>query len=102
MSSVPHLSGRHPILVLGGGISGLACAYYLSKLPGSVLRGQKIVLVEGQAVTGGWLQSERFADGVVHELGPRSIRTAGTVGLNTLSLVCIRAFVFDVLLSTTF
>ena len=81
------VDARRPILVLGGGVAGLTCAYYLSRLSARVLRGRDILLIEGRDSTGGWLQSARYADGVVHELGPRSIRTAGAVGLNTLSLV---------------
>lgn len=92
-TAVAHLStnvarSAPPILVLGGGIAGLSCAYYLSKLPNSLLQGRKVLVIESQSTPGGWLQSENFSDGVVHELGPRSIRTAGLVGLNTLNLVC--------------
>lgn len=76
-----------PIVVIGGGISGLACAYYLLKLATPVLRSRKIILLEASSRTGGWLQSHRFNDGVIHELGPRSIRTGGVAGKNTLNLI---------------
>src|SRR2546421_10723 len=76
-----------PIVVIGGGISGLACAYYLLKLAIPVLRSRKIILLEASSRTGGWLQSHRFNDGVIHELGPRSIRTGGVTGKNTLNLI---------------
>lgn len=78
-----------PIVILGGGMSGLACTFYLSKLPESVLRGRKIVLIEKETSAGGWVKSHVYSDNVVHELGPRSIRTAGLVGTNTLNLVCV-------------
>lgn len=83
MSSLPVV----PLVVLGGGISGLSCVYYLSKLPQHVLGDRKILLIEGNQETGGLIKSCRFSDGVIHELGPRSIRSSGFTGINTLNLV---------------
>lgn len=76
-----------PVVVAGGGIAGLASAYYLTKLPQSVLRNRKIIFLESSNETGGWLKTRRFPDGTIHELGPRSIRFAGVQGLTTLNLV---------------
>ena len=73
--------------MMGGGIAGLASCHYLSKLPQEVLRDRKIILLESCSRTGKWLKSSRLPDGVIHELGPRSIRTAGHQGVNTLNLL---------------
>lgn len=84
------MASRKPIAILGGGISGLSAAFYLTKLGQSVvtpLNFQKIVLIESSDRLGGWLNSRKFDDGVIHELGPRSIRLAGKVGLNTINMV---------------
>ncbi|KAG1686934.1 Protoporphyrinogen oxidase [Nymphon striatum] len=75
-------------IVLGGGISGLATAYYLRKLAGQTV--SKVILIEKSKRFGGWVNSYYDNNnGVVHELGPRSIRfrATGTVGCNTLQLI---------------
>ncbi|XP_006907928.1 protoporphyrinogen oxidase isoform X2 [Pteropus alecto] len=71
------------VVVLGGGISGLAASYYLSRAPCP----PKVVLVEGSEHLGGWIRSLRGPDGAVFELGPRGIRPAGALGARTLLLV---------------
>ena len=75
------------IAVLGGGITGLASAYYLSRsLPNA-----KISLFEGTSRLGGWLHSRQVDVGngrVVFEQGPRTLRAAVPNGLITLDLVC--------------
>uniref|UniRef100_A0A8C5ATJ1 Protoporphyrinogen oxidase n=1 Tax=Gadus morhua TaxID=8049 RepID=A0A8C5ATJ1_GADMO len=71
------------VAVLGGGIGGLATAYYLSKSP----QVAKVILLESSGRYGGWLWSTQRSDGAVFEHGPRGIRPAGAVGLNTLNLV---------------
>ncbi|XP_052055802.1 protoporphyrinogen oxidase isoform X1 [Apodemus sylvaticus] len=71
------------VIVLGGGISGLAASYHL-------IRGSsppKVVLVEGSKRLGGWIRSVRGSDGAIFELGPRGIRPAGALGARTLLLV---------------
>jgi protoporphyrinogen/coproporphyrinogen III oxidase len=72
-------------VVVGGGISGLSAAYYLSKK--SLLDGiqRSIVLVKGPN-PGGWVQT-RNRNGNILEAGPRSIRPFGESGINTLELV---------------
>ncbi|RWS10055.1 protoporphyrinogen oxidase-like protein [Dinothrombium tinctorium] len=77
----------NPVVVIGGGISGLSAAFYLHKLGHTFLKHQKIILLEGSERMGGWMHSKRMDDGVIHELGPRSIRFAGDSGTNTLLLV---------------
>lgn len=93
------------IAVLGGGISGLTTAYYLSKL---APHGAKIVLTEGSNHLGGWIRSCRVNPGhygldrqlpdssdaqikddkeVLFEAGPRSLRPVGPGGVVTLELV---------------
>ena len=72
--------------ILGGGITGLATAYYLSKnFPKA-----KIHLFERSPTLGGWLRSKQVnvGDGkVVFEQGPRTLRPNGLNGSLTLQLV---------------
>jgi hypothetical protein len=76
------------VAVLGGGITGLASAYYLSRrLPKA-----KIVLFERSSRLGGWVHSKKVevANGkVVFEQGPRSLRPSTASALVTLDLVCL-------------
>lgn len=64
---------RVPALVVGAGISGLACAYYLRK------SGIDAQVVEASPRPGGMIRSER-RDGYLLELGPQSF--SSTVPLN--------------------
>ena len=74
------------IAVLGGGITGLASAYFLSKdLPNT-----KITLYEASSRLGGWLHSRSVDIGsgnVIFEQGPRNLRPTIPNGLVTLTLV---------------
>nr|XP_006814335.1 PREDICTED: protoporphyrinogen oxidase-like [Saccoglossus kowalevskii] len=72
-------------VVLGGGISGLSSAYYLAR--SQALRFGKVVVVESSHRTGGWVNTTVSEDGAIFEHGPRSLRTAGAVGKNTLELM---------------
>ncbi|XP_067133269.1 protoporphyrinogen oxidase [Centruroides vittatus] len=72
------------IVVLGGGISGLSCAYYLSRLGRNTIK--KITLIERCQTYGGLIKTTKFPDETIFEHGPRSLRTAGLSGLNTLKL----------------
>lgn len=72
------------VVVIGGGISGLACAWSLARGSSRL----NVVLLEGTSRTGGWVQSDRIAHtGAVHELGPRSLRVAGKSGKIALAVV---------------
>ena len=66
---------RVPALIIGGGISGLACAYALRKA------GTDAVLIEAADRVGGVIRSEAH-DGFLFELGPQSF--SGTAALRTL------------------
>ena len=74
------------VAVLGGGISGLASAYFLSrKLPSA-----KITLYERSSRLGGWLYSEQVdvSNGkILFEQGPRSLRPNNSGAKVTLGLV---------------
>ncbi|XP_066227396.1 protoporphyrinogen oxidase isoform X2 [Saccopteryx leptura] len=70
------------VVVLGGGISGLAASYHLSRASNP----PKVVLVEGSKHLGGWIRSIRGPGGAIFELGPRGIRPAGALGARTLLL----------------
>jgi oxygen-dependent protoporphyrinogen oxidase len=60
------MSGRADrIVVIGGGISGLACAWRLTRL------GLPVLLVEQEARPGGVIRTARI-DGVLFEAGPQS------------------------------
>src|ERR1700675_2948275 len=54
-----------PVLIVGAGISGLTCAYYLRKF------GIDAQIVEASSRPGGVIRSER-RDGFLLELGPQS------------------------------
>lgn len=89
-STEPHLAQQNSevkdVAVLGGGITGLASAYYLSQeLPKA-----KITLYESSTRLGGWLHSKRINVGngqVVFEQGPRTLRPGTPTALVTLNLV---------------
>ena len=74
------------IAVLGGGITGLASAHFLSRdLPNA-----KITLFESSSRLGGWLHSRSVDVGsgnVIFEQGPRNLRPTMPNGLVTLNLV---------------
>lgn len=67
--------------ILGGGISGLSAAYYLSKTVKS-----PIALFEATDQIGGWIKSTQ-QQGYIFESGPRTIRPGGIKGKNTLKLI---------------
>lgn len=72
--------------IIGGGISGLATAYFLSivKSPGTY----RVSLLESGPRFGGWVQSIRNPDtGSVYELGPHSARATGPNSL-LLRMAC--------------
>ena len=71
-------------LILGGGIAGLSAAY---RLLGSVAKPKNIIILESSERLGGWIQSKRYDDGVIFELGPRGLRPAGPSGRASLQLV---------------
>ncbi|KAG0167346.1 oxygen-dependent protoporphyrinogen oxidase [Apophysomyces sp. BC1034] len=87
------------VAVLGGGISGLSAAYYLSRLAPATT---KIILVEGSDRVGGWIRSQRVSrgtytspanaqhdqdNGILLESGPRSLRPQGANGAILLEMV---------------
>lgn len=99
-SSLPQCSPAERIAVIGGGISGLATAYFLSrKFPH-----QSIELFEASNRYGGWIESHKLCESKqendIYEQGPQSIRVpflGGKAselppytlnGLATLKLVC--------------
>ena len=76
------------IAVLGGGITGLASAHYLSR----TFPDANITLFEASLRLGGWLHSNQINVGtgkVVFEQGPRNLRPTNPNGLVTLDLVGI-------------
>ena len=85
------------VAILGGGITGLASAYYLS----NVLPKIKITLYESAPRLGGWLRSTSVDVGsgkVVFEQGPRNLRPSVPNGMVTLELVSSSAASNDELL----
>ena len=74
--------------ILGGGITGLVSAYWLSKLHSS----RKITLYEASSRLGGWLNTQRVQipnhAEVLFEQGPRSLRPTLPNGALTIFLVC--------------
>ena len=87
-TSIPGVSnGVTDIAVLGGGITGLACTYFLTQqLPEA-----RITLFESTSRLGGWLRSKQVDVGngkVLFEQGPRTLRPNLPNGILTLDLVC--------------
>ena len=78
-------------MILGGGLSGLCSAFYLSRQGAK----RKIVLLEKSDRFGGWVRSctasslsnDAREREVEFEAGPRSVRPVGLPGLLTLDLV---------------
>ncbi|KAI5776691.1 hypothetical protein EDC01DRAFT_714597 [Geopyxis carbonaria] len=74
------------VAVLGGGITGLAAAWYLTKFAPHV----PVTLYERSPRLGGWLHSKRVEyDGgsVLFEQGPRTLRPSSVNGLATLDMI---------------
>ena len=84
------------VAIIGGGITGLSTAYYLSRaLPEST----RIVLFEASHRLGGWLNSTSVdVDNgkVIFEGGPRTLRPSVPNGLITLDLVGFVSLLFYV------
>ena len=77
------MSGPQSVVVLGGGISGLAAAWRLSQ----VNSGASISLLERSSRLGGWTQSYKTENGAIMETGPRSVRVSGDSAKSTLKMV---------------
>lgn len=60
----------HPVVVVGGGISGLVCAYHLQQA------GIPVRLLEAESRPGGMIATEEV-DGFRFELGPQSFLSTG-------------------------
>lgn len=74
------------VAVLGGGITGLATAYYLTQMAPNL----KVTLYESSERLGGWLRTKYIdvGDGeVVFEQGPRTLRPNTPAGFVALNLV---------------
>ncbi|BFZ00355.1 hypothetical protein BsWGS_03394 [Bradybaena similaris] len=70
-------------VVIGGGVSGLASAYYIQRyLP----QFSKVIVLESSKRVGGWVNTTINPDGCIFEHGPRSLRPVGEQGRNTLQL----------------
>lgn len=70
-------------VILGGGISGLSAAYYAV----NDARLSSVLLLEASSRVGGWIRSKNSPSGAVFEQGPRTVRTIGLAGKNTLNLI---------------
>lgn len=74
------------VAILGGGITGLAAAHYITE----ELPHVKVTIFESKAELGGWLRSKTVdvGDGqVIFESGPRSLRPQPPNGTLALRLV---------------
>ncbi|XP_054717982.1 protoporphyrinogen oxidase-like [Uloborus diversus] len=72
------------VAVLGGGVTGLSCAYYLKAFGGSKIK--YLCLIERNPLFGGWIQTTRFPDGAIFEHGPRTLRVGTKAGFNAIQL----------------
>lgn len=78
------------LIVLGAGLSGLSFTHYLrnfSAFYNKTGHVSKIILLEANDYMGGSVKTQVHEDGVVHELGPRTIRYYGIKGNNTGALI---------------
>ncbi|TGZ78638.1 Protoporphyrinogen oxidase [Ascodesmis nigricans] len=81
----PHESIQS-IGIIGGGISGLASAWYLSKFAPDV----PVTLIEKSGRLGGWIRSKKVGHerGTVRfDMGPRTLRPWSSAGLGTLDMI---------------
>lgn len=79
-------SHRKQIAVLGGGISGLSSAYYLTREFPSA----QITIYEGSNRLGGWINTQVVDvgdDKIIFEQGPRTLQPQRLSSLVTLDLV---------------
>lgn len=72
---------KKKIIILGSGISGLSCGYYLSHLK----QQSEFIILEKADRPGGWMQTEQFDD-FLFEKGPRTFHTKRSLDL--LDLAC--------------
>ena len=80
------MDSSHKVVVIGAGISGLACAYRLKQ------RGVRALVFEARARVGGVISTVR-RDGYVFELGPQAPRFAPSVWQSVRELGLEREFV---------
>ncbi|KAK4048021.1 oxygen-dependent protoporphyrinogen oxidase [Microbotryomycetes sp. JL201] len=84
-----HEPPERTVAIIGGGLSGLASAYYIVKgLPRSSRQRTRIVVYEKTGRVGGWCHTVNMdAEAqVVFETGPRSIRPSGAAGWLTIDM----------------
>lgn len=89
------MATRH-VAILGGGITGLTSAFYVSRRFPDAL----VTVLEKSPTLGGWLKSERVditsRSSVLLEAGPRSFRP-GAKGLMELVIFCLSYLIFEVI-----
>jgi oxygen-dependent protoporphyrinogen oxidase len=85
---------KHDIAILGGGITGLSAAHYLTReLPNA-----RITIYDGSDRLGGWLESKSINVGngkVVFESGPRTLRPNTAAGLATVEMVSVTRILYQ-------
>ncbi|KAL0281589.1 UNVERIFIED_CONTAM: hypothetical protein PYX00_002527 [Menopon gallinae] len=69
-------------VILGGGISGLSAAYYLSKKPSN-----GIVLYEASERLGGWIRTRESTSGAFFEQGARTLRWSSATADATYEMI---------------
>lgn len=84
------MGGGKRIIVLGGGLSGLSFLHYLRNFTVAFNRHHlisKVTLLEANDYMGGSVKTNTLEDGIIHELGPKSIRLGGFKSHNTVALL---------------
>ena len=76
------------VVVLGGGISGLAAAHEI--ISSSSRTSISVSLLEASSRFGGWVNTVQYPDGCTFELGPRTLRPVGIAGKCSLKIVRAR------------
>ena len=77
------MKNKYDVVIIGGGVSGLATAYFLERL----VPGISMLLVEERPRLGGWIYTLALPSGQRYEAGPRSLRLRGASAIATSDLL---------------
>lgn len=83
-------SNAKRVVVIGGGLAGVSYMHYLRNFLIALDKQsavERMILLESNDYIGGSLKTKHYEDGVLHELGPRSVRSFGMRSKNTLALL---------------
>jgi protoporphyrinogen/coproporphyrinogen III oxidase len=85
------------IIIVGGGISGLSCAYFLQKFAPSI----SCRILEASPRLGGSISTFHLQSGQLYESGPRSLRFRGESSIPTYELLELLGLEKDLIRSSS-